>query len=41
MMVVMTGNAGFFFVIIGGVFIGEMIFGRHRAPGGLANDHEH
>lgn len=41
MMVVMTGNGGFFVVIVIGVFFGEMAFGRFRALGGLMDDHAH
>ncbi|KAI8641793.1 Ctr copper transporter [Parasitella parasitica] len=41
MMVVMTGNGGFFVVIVVGVFLGEMVFGRFRALGGLLDDHVH
>lgn len=40
MMAVMTGNGGFFVVIIVGVFIGEVCFGRFRSLGGsLREDH--
>ncbi|KAI9497666.1 Ctr copper transporter [Zychaea mexicana] len=41
MMVVMTGNGGYLLVIVVGVFIGEMIFGRFRSLGGLTGEHDH
>ncbi|KAI7905130.1 Ctr copper transporter family-domain-containing protein [Cokeromyces recurvatus] len=41
MMVVMTGNGGFFLVIVLGVFFGELAFGRFRSLGGLLEDHSH
>ncbi|KAI9315509.1 Ctr copper transporter [Dichotomocladium elegans] len=41
MLVVMTGNGGFFIVIIVGVFVGEMLFGRFRALDALRSDHGH
>ncbi|KAI8141511.1 Ctr copper transporter [Fennellomyces sp. T-0311] len=41
MLVVMTGNGGFFIVVIVGIFIGEMIFGRFRSLGGVRTDHAH
>lgn len=41
MMVVMTGNGGFFFVILGGIFFGELAFGRFKALGGFPDDHAH
>ncbi|KAF7722095.1 hypothetical protein EC973_003710 [Apophysomyces ossiformis] len=41
MMVVMTGNGGYFVSILGGIFIGELLFGRFRSLGGLHDDHQH
>ncbi|KAI9272768.1 Ctr copper transporter [Phascolomyces articulosus] len=43
MMVVMTGNGGYFLVICVGIFIGEMIFGRFRSLGGFgaSDGHDH
>ncbi|KAI8978923.1 Ctr copper transporter family-domain-containing protein [Pilobolus umbonatus] len=41
MMVVMTGNAGFFFIIVGGIFLGEIVFGRFRSLIGLSSDYCH
>ncbi|CDH49481.1 predicted protein [Lichtheimia corymbifera JMRC:FSU:9682] len=42
MLIVMTGNGGFFIVIIVGIFIGEMMFGRFRSLGGFRGDeHAH
>ncbi|KAI7888184.1 Ctr copper transporter family-domain-containing protein [Mucor mucedo] len=41
MMVVMTGNGGFFLVIMIGVFFGEMAFGRFKSMGGFPDDHSH
>ncbi|KAI8070581.1 Ctr copper transporter [Gilbertella persicaria] len=42
MMVVMTGNGGYFIVIIAGVFFGELAFGRFKyLTGGVAMDHSH
>ncbi|KAI8887793.1 hypothetical protein K501DRAFT_174516 [Backusella circina FSU 941] len=41
MMVVMTGNGGFFLVIVIGVFVGEMAFGRFRSLGGGWQGGEH
>ncbi|ORY89906.1 Ctr copper transporter family-domain-containing protein [Syncephalastrum racemosum] len=40
MMAVMTGNGGFFIVIVVGIFVGEVCFGRFRSLGGsLREDH--
>ncbi|ORY89905.1 Ctr copper transporter [Syncephalastrum racemosum] len=39
MLVVMTGNGGFFIVIIVGVFVGEMAFGRFRSLGSFREEH--
>ncbi|KAI9485873.1 MAG: Ctr copper transporter family-domain-containing protein [Benjaminiella poitrasii] len=39
MMVVMTGNGGFFLVIVLGIFFGELAFGRFRSLSGLIDDH--
>lgn len=41
MMVVMTGNGGFFLVIIVGIFVGEVAFGRFRSIGGIQGGGEH
>jgi hypothetical protein len=43
MMVVMTGNGGFFIVTIAGIFVGEVAFGRFRSIGGIkgGGDHDH
>lgn len=43
MMAVMTGNGGYFLVIICGVFVGEVAFGRFRSlRGGAGGDgHDH
>ncbi|CAO3616635.1 unnamed protein product [Cunninghamella blakesleeana] len=42
MMAVMTGNGGYFLVIIVGVFVGEVAFGRFRSLGGGGSDgHDH
>ncbi|KAG0170635.1 hypothetical protein DFQ30_002206 [Apophysomyces sp. BC1015] len=41
MMIVMTGNGGFFISILGGIFIGELLFGRFRSLGGFHDDHQH
>ncbi|KAI8340478.1 Ctr copper transporter [Chlamydoabsidia padenii] len=41
MLVVMTGNGGFFIVIIVGIFIGEIAFGRFRSVGGIKGGGEH
>ncbi|KAI8357803.1 Ctr copper transporter family-domain-containing protein [Blakeslea trispora] len=42
MMVVMTGNGGFFLVIILGIFCGEMAFGRYKYLAGASHvDHVH
>ncbi|ORX61547.1 hypothetical protein DM01DRAFT_1332152 [Hesseltinella vesiculosa] len=43
MMVVMTGNGGYFIVVIVGIFVGEMAFGRYRSIGGLSaqGGHDH
>ncbi|KAI8975670.1 Ctr copper transporter family-domain-containing protein [Mycotypha africana] len=42
MMVVMTGNGGFFLVIVLGIFVGELAFGRFKSlGGGLIDDHSH
>ncbi|KAI8073255.1 Ctr copper transporter [Gongronella butleri] len=40
MMVVMTGNGGYFLVIIVGIFVGEMAFGRYRSITGMPGIHE-
>ncbi|OAD78535.1 hypothetical protein PHYBLDRAFT_121988 [Phycomyces blakesleeanus NRRL 1555(-)] len=39
MLVVMTGNGGYFIVVIVGIFVGEMAFGRFRSLGGFRDDH--
>ncbi|KAI7868437.1 Ctr copper transporter [Spinellus fusiger] len=31
MMIVMSGNGGYLFCVVGGFFIGEMLFGRYRS----------
>ncbi|SAM05308.1 hypothetical protein [Absidia glauca] len=41
MLVVMTGNGGFFIVIIVGIFVGEVAFGRFRSIGGIKGGGEH
>ncbi|CAO3619082.1 unnamed protein product [Cunninghamella echinulata] len=43
MMAVMTGNGGYFLVIICGVFVGEVAFGRFKSIRGAAgtDDHNH
>ncbi|SAM07765.1 hypothetical protein [Absidia glauca] len=41
MMVVMTGNGGFFLVIIVGILVGEVAFGRFRSIGGIKGGGEH
>ncbi|KAI8073256.1 Ctr copper transporter [Gongronella butleri] len=44
MMVVMTGNGGYFIVVIAGIFVGEVAFGRYRSIGGPAagsGHHDH
>lgn len=41
MLVVMTGNGAYFIVIIAGVFVGEMVFGRYRSLRGFHEDHNH
>jgi len=41
MLVVMTGNGAYFIVIIIGVFVGEMVFGRYRALRGFHDVHNH
>jgi solute carrier family 31 (copper transporter), member 1 len=41
MLVVMTGNGAYFIVIIIGVFVGEMVFGRYRALRGFHDLHNH
>ena len=41
MMAVMTGNGGFFLVVVVGIFIGELIFGRFRSLGGVSAEHDH
>lgn len=41
MMVVMTGNGGFFLVIMIGIFFGEMAFGRFKSLSGFPDDHSH
>jgi hypothetical protein len=34
MLAVMTFNVGFLFAVLGGVLIGEMLFGRYSSAGG-------
>ncbi|ORZ17922.1 Ctr copper transporter [Absidia repens] len=43
MLIVMTGNGGFFLVIMVGIFVGEVAFGRFRSIGGIkgAGEHDH
>ncbi|KAI8370349.1 Ctr copper transporter [Radiomyces spectabilis] len=41
MLIIMTGNGGYFIVIIAGIFVGEMAFGRFRSLGGAREDHNH
>ncbi|KAI8082712.1 Ctr copper transporter family-domain-containing protein [Halteromyces radiatus] len=42
MLVVMTGNGGFFIVVIVGIFVGEIAFGRFRSIGGMkGGEHDH
>ncbi|KAI9028095.1 Ctr copper transporter [Phycomyces nitens] len=39
MLVVMTGNGGYFIVVIVGIFVGEMSFGRFRSLSGFRDEH--
>ncbi|CAO3701698.1 unnamed protein product [Rhizopus stolonifer] len=41
MMAVMTGNGGYFFILVAGVFIGELFFGRYKQLPRAYNEHEH
>ncbi|KAI9247335.1 Ctr copper transporter family-domain-containing protein [Sporodiniella umbellata] len=41
MMAVMTGNGGYFFILVAGVFVGEMVFGRYKQIQGVYDGHEH
>jgi hypothetical protein len=34
MLAVMTFNVGFLFAVLGGVLVGEMLFGRYSVVGG-------
>jgi hypothetical protein len=39
MIAVMTLNVGWFFAVLGGIFFGELVFGRYSAVGFGIQDH--